>query len=349
MIGIASAIASSISKGIPGVPLQALDAIQDENARLVLRSIIDGWHVRNGTSGNGDNRFVTAQELTQLSGAVGGLENTVRSITGAGRPVTQGDLSRALNDLHSLVFESTLYKSLAERVDLIDKPGGIFDRLGAAETTLVNEVLARVDGDKGLAKDIETLGLRLGDAETVYSREINLLIESDTVINNAITVLGGRVGDAETGLIEEVKQRVNADNALQTSIETQFSSVNDTLSLIQRTATTNANNVSALAETLDQLQVTVGGNSVALAEESRVRADADGKLFGQYTLRIDVNGRVSGFGLAADENSSDFIVRTDRFSIVSPNGNVAAVIMTNNRIVVYDEGGVARVVLGNLA
>lgn len=349
MIETIGVVASAISKGIPGIPLQALDSIQDENARLVLRSIIDGWHVRNGTSGSGDNRFVTAQELTKLSGAVGGLETTVRTLATTGRLVTQSDLSRALNDLHSLVFESRLYKDLSSRVDLIDKPGGIFDRLGAAETTLVNEVLARVDGDSGLAKSIETLGLRVGDAETVFSRDIKLLIDADTVINNAITVLGGRVGDAEAGLIEEVKQRVNSDNALQTSITTQFSAVNDTLSLIQRSATTNANTVSALAETLDQLQVSVGGNSVALAEESKVRADADGKLFGQYTLRIDVNGRVSGFGLAADENSSDFIVRTDRFSIVSPNGNVAAVIMTNNRIVVYDEGGVARVVLGNLA
>ena len=50
---------SDIQKGVPGIPLQALNAIPDENTRLVLQSIVDGWHVRNGSSGKGDNRFVT--------------------------------------------------------------------------------------------------------------------------------------------------------------------------------------------------------------------------------------------------------------------------------------------------
>lgn len=47
-------------------------------------------------------------------------------------------------------------------------------------------------------------------------------------------------------------------------------------------------------------------------------------MSGQYTVKIDNNGYVAGFGLASTAvNStpfSDFIVRADRFSISSPSG-----------------------------
>ena len=50
----------------------------------------------------------------------------------------------------------------------------------------------------------------------------------------------------------------------------------------------------------------------------------NGGLTNQYTVKIDSNGYVSGFGLAYTANNaapfSDFIIRADRFSIASPSG-----------------------------
>ena len=93
------------------------------------------------------------------------------------------------------------------------------------------------------------------------------------------------------------------------------------------------------------------------AAQLRVDMDAyakkTGKLEARYTVKVDLNGYITGFGLAATANNgvttSDFQVRADRFSIVSPTGtNQAATIMTNNTIKVYDESGVLRVKIGNL-
>ena len=41
-------------------------------------------------------------------------------------------------------------------------------------------------------------------------------------------------------------------------------------------------------------------------------------LYGQYTLKVDVNKRISGFGLASTNVSSAFAINADRFFIASP-------------------------------
>lgn len=345
--------AKPLNKGVPGVPLHALDAIPDENTRLVLRSIVDGWHVRNGSSGSGDVRFITARELATVTGKVDGLSDQLtktNALAASFAALTPGKINELISDLHSQVFESLLFKRLEERVDLVDKPGGIFDRLGEAETTLVNEISARVSGDQGLAQSLQTLGLRVGNAETILTNEITQRISGDTALTNSLSALATRVGTAEAGLITETNQRVNADNAIQSSVTTQFSSVNKSLSLVQSKTDTTANNVSALTTRVDQIQASVNGAYAAISTEQTARVNADNTLYAQYTLRVDVNGRVSGFGLAASPSVSDFIVRADRFSIVSPDGsNRAALIMTNNTINVFDENGNLRVKIGRLA
>lgn len=62
----------------------------------------------------------------------------------------------------------------------------------------------------------------------------------------------------------------------------------------------------------------------AVQTEATTRANADGSLFAQYTVKLDVNGYVSGFGLASTSTGaapfSSFIVRADSFSIASPSG-----------------------------
>lgn len=313
MNGIAGSIASAVKKGIPGVPLGALDAIQDENTRQVLQAIVDGWHVRNGSTGNGDAAFVTRAEVDGLAALK--AKQAVQNL--GGMALDPGEISRTLNDLHTQVFESQLFRDLEARVDLIDKPGGIFDRLGATELALKNEITQRIEGD--------------------------------TALSHSLTAMGTRVGFAEAAISQEITQRVNADNALQSVINTQYASVQNSLALQQSAITTNANSVAAVTTQLNQVQASVNGLSAAIAQEAQVRANADGDLYAQYTLRLDVNGYVSGFGMANNGKVSDFIIRADRFSIVSPTGNQAALIMTNNTIHVFDENGTLRVKLGRLS
>lgn len=43
-------------------------------------------------------------------------------------------------------------------------------------------------------------------------------------------------------------------------------------------------------------------------------------LNAQYTLKLDVNGLISGFGLASSSTSSEFLIRANRFAIAPPSG-----------------------------
>lgn len=65
----------------------------------------------------------------------------------------------------------------------------------------------------------------------------------------------------------------------------------------------------------------VGAVSAALQVESQVRADQTGTLFGRYSVKIDLNGYMTGYGLLAESNNgvntSTFAVRADRFVVGS--------------------------------
>lgn len=278
-------------KGVPGIPMAALDAIPDENTRLVLRSIVDGINVRNGASGEGTSAFVTKGEMTGLKSG-GWFGGAGASATPTPAKITPGDINRIINDLQGQVMESLLFKELGERVNLIDKPGGIFERVGATELVLRNETTQRVDGD--------------------------------TAISRTVSTMGTRVGQAEAAIQTETTQRVNSDNAFQNTLNTQYSSVNQNLALVQQSVTTNANNVSALSQVLNQIQAAVGSNSAAIQQEAKTRVNADGDIYAKYSVKIDVNGYVSGYGLMSTANNStpfsEFIVRADRFAIGSPSG-----------------------------
>ncbi len=242
-------------KGVPGVPQAALNAIGDENTRVVLQSIIDGWNVRNGSSGDGNSRFITAAELGEVRGQIGGLAGGGSSDgSGSNSIIRPGQVAQAINDIQASIMASRLWQELGERITLID------------------------------LRSLQTA----------------------------------------TGLTEEVTNRSNSDNAIVQVINTMWAVIGNSGAIIQGGSSVTSNAQSAVATNWNTLQTQVGLNTSAIQTEALTRANADGTLFAQYTVKIDQNGYVSGYGLASTANNStpfsDFIVRADRFSIGSPSG-----------------------------
>ena len=84
---------------------------------------------------------------------------------------------------------------------------------------------------------------------------------------------------------------------------------------------------SAIATSVGQVSARLNsfnGSGVTIEQNATVEASKVTGLQGQYTVKIDNNGYVSGFGLASTPVNgtpfSDFIIRADRFSISSPSG-----------------------------
>ena len=83
--------------------------------------------------------------------------------------------------------------------------------------------------------------------------------------------------------------------------------------------TARANADTALSNQITTLTSTVNGNTAAIQAEASTRASETGNLFGKYTVKVDLNGYVTGYGLASTVNNgtptSEFTVVADKFSI----------------------------------
>lgn len=78
-----------------------------------------------------------------------------------------------------------------------------------------------------------------------------------------------------------------------------------------------------LASAVKQVMVGDGTSNLTLEQRFTAQKKVNGDLSGQYTVKIDNNGHVSGFGLASETVNgaiaSAFIIRADRFALASPN------------------------------
>lgn len=176
------------------------------------------------------------------------------------------------------------------------------------------EGIDRIEGPEGLLEslgeaNLETLlflDQRTDTARANYLEIVNLEVDEDSALAQRFTYLGAElsgvgseVATVSARLLIEEEARVTADSALAQSVTTLQTELNGNIATVQQHAST-----------------------------------IDG-LVGQWYVKIDVNGYVTGFGLYSDGATSDFIVRADRFSVAAPGstGIIPFVVdAVNNRV-----------------
>ena len=88
--------------------------------------------------------------------------------------------------------------------------------------------------------------------------------------------------------------------------------------------TTRASADTALSQSISTVSTTVAGNTSSISTQ----ATSINGLSGQYTVKIDLNGAVAGYGLASTTTAagnivSEFVVNADRFAIMRGGSNTA--------------------------
>ncbi len=254
-------MATDTKKGVPGVPAAAIDAIQDENARIAIQALVDGWNVRNGNTGDKTQKFITEAEVgDKVNGViVSGLDSTL----GAGGRNNLGGLvqkiSSILSQVQADVIASYEWQRLGQRIELIQIP--------ALQSGITNETTTRVSSDNALVQAVNKLWATVG--------------------NNSALVVGGSV--------------------------------------------VSVNNLTAIASNWEQVQSTIKDpvtgeyvGTAAVRNEARTEANlVKNRLSGEYTVKIDLNGYVAGYGLFSNYDlttgatTSSFGVRADRFFVGS--------------------------------
>jgi hypothetical protein len=220
-----------------------------------------------------------------------GAFNAVAGVRGETGP----DVEYLLETLTGAITETQLFEDLGNRIDLVDGP-----------ISLAGSVAARIYAEEQA---------RLA-ADTTLGSSITTLQNTDATQATQITSLQTRATTSESNIIN--LQTTTASQATSiTSLTTRTTAAESNITNLQTTTASQATSITTLS-------TTVGANTTAIQEEATTRADETGNLFAKYTVKIDTNGYVSGFGLASTANNatpfSEFIIRADRFSIASPTG-----------------------------
>lgn len=338
------AINTDPKKGIPGVPLAALNAIQDENARTVLQAIVDGWHVRNGQTGGGDSRFITKGEISgpngfMLIGGAGGVWGSTGNKSG-NNGLTANQIAKIINDLQASIDESPLWKDLGTRITLIDKAVILEqrDRVIAVQKLaedLAGEAATRLGFDSIFGSRVDSI-----EEETVSSAlsihglttrmegsESTIILLQQTSSNQATTLesLMVSTGQNSSSIIE--LNKVTSTSATQLdSVTTRIGETESNVSTLKVTSEGVANSLNVVSAQVGKLE----SDAVAvITQEVIARTNSDNALASavntiwasigdnQALVQNGASGIVNNAGAAANQwNQLDAAVRNP---IYNPN------------------------------
>jgi hypothetical protein len=159
---------------------------------------------------------------------------------------------------------------------------------------------------------------------TVYDVATSDLSESD--LNKSLRDKINLIDSNGTGSVNERIKNANEDRkreiqTLSARLDTAQKSVNETqatVQVVQTTLTKATGDIKSLGERITTVQSTADGNKATVQTHAR----SINGLEAQYTVKVDVNGKVAGYGLATTPKNgtpeSKFIVNADRFGIGAP-------------------------------
>jgi predicted nucleic acid-binding Zn-ribbon protein len=191
-------------------------------------------------------------------------------------------------------------------------------------TSLESDVTSLQTNTSANATAISSLDTRVTANETsitsqssdITALQSNVSSLNGTVSGNstAITNLDTRVTSAE-GTITSQSSDITSLQSSVTSLNTSVSGNATAISGIETRVTANEGDITSQATALTSLTSTVGTNTTSITNQ---QTTING-IKAQYTVTIDNNDHISGFGLVSDiidgNPTSAFIVNADQFAV----------------------------------
>jgi hypothetical protein len=121
-----------------------------------------------------------------------------------------------------------------------------------------------------------------------------------------------------TSLSEAISDESEARATALTALESNFNGQLDTKASITQLNEAISTESSARATAIQQAAASLNDTIAAVETKAEAAIDGVDDINLQYTVKLDANGYVSGFGLMNDGETSDFRINADRFSIGKP-------------------------------
>lgn len=177
------------------------------------------------------------------------------------------------------------------------------------------EQQTRTAENESIVTTIDTKFAQANDnAVALVANEAQLRANDVEAVVQQVGLVNATVGQNTAAIQAETTARADKDTALAGQISTLSGTVGQNQAAIQQESQARATAVGAVASDVSTLTTKVGNNVTSIQQHTQ----SINGLYGQYTLKVDVNGRISGFGLASTNVASAFAIKADRFYIVSP-------------------------------
>lgn len=277
--------------------------------------------------------------------SIAGVKGPFNAVHGT-KGETAIDVVYMLEKLSGAITESQLYRSLGDRINLIDAPETTLNSVNArvktlrdTTTTSLAQVNSRVDVVESVDSDLiravnQIIVVDQGQAAEIYLEQA-ARISADNAQAVQISSLSASVGANAAAISAETTSRATGDSALANNLNVLVARVGTAESSITTEQTARVNADGALTSAVNTLSNSVNGHTTSIQTQQTV---TDG-LSAQFTVKIDASGYISGYGLASTPRDgtpfSEFYVRADRFAVGSPGqaGVVPFTVVTSPQII----------------
>ena len=239
---------------------------------------------------------------------------------GADADITPETLLMLLEDQ---ITESQLYSDLNTRIDLVDGPSS---NPQTVQGRVKAETDARVAAITQEAADRVTYVQSYTYSKQEADNSLSVFATTVTAQYKAYAdgVGGAAVSTSNAYVQQYAYSKATSDSSLSSlasTLRSEFASNSGvSVAYLNNYAYSKADTNSAISDATQTLSTTVGQNTSTL----QTQATTINGLSAQYTVKTDINGYVTGFGLASSiatgTPTSVFIINAGAFSVVAPGG-----------------------------
>lgn len=298
-------------------------------------SQINALTVELGTKASAGALAQTNANVAEIDGRVTANTTKIDGVYAQVNPKLIGSTDDLIGSTEGFAGTWTLQSAMIENdMALSQRIDTTVARLGDNTAAITAEATARANADSALTTQINTTLSEVDNAKALIRTEQQTRADADIALGSRIDTLQAQVGDDLQQSIATIQQELDvladADSALSSRVDTVQSATTaaqatatealgkaDTatqnIATVQNQVSTLTTQQSATATEVSTLQTTVGNNTASIQDVSE---SVDG-LYAQKYIKLDVNGKVAGWGGANDGKESNFIVNFDSFAIGS--------------------------------
>lgn len=246
---------------------------------------------------------------------------------------TSADASAVLDILSGKITELQLHQDLQTKIDRIETVDGdvsdIIQAVNNLEDGFTQERSERIAGDEQVLNQLTAYKLSNDQAVAAVVEEVEIILDDQQIMSSKIDGVYAQVNPKLIGSTEDPigstegfagvwslqSALIQGDMAQAQRTDQVVATISENDALYKQQIKANADAVSANVQATTTLQTTVGQNTASIQEVSQ---SVNG-LYAQKYIKLDVNGKVAGWGGANDGKESNFILNFDSFAIGSGN------------------------------